>query len=337
MIFGIVIASAAGLILCAALGFVIIPWLRRMKYGQTILDIGPAWHKNKQGTPTMGGIMIILAAVAAFAMGIGYLFGTDIVDVSSPSGRINLFRATSGLIMAVCLAFVGFLDDFIKVKKKRNEGLTSNQKLILQVLIIAAYLTARYMSGDVSTVIKFPLLGDLDLWLFYYVIMGLGMLYLVNAVNLTDGVDGLCPGVTVVFTSTYIIICGMLGFAELQVLSAAVAGALIGFLFWNFHPAKVFMGDTGSMFLGGIVCALGIGSGTEVLMVIAGAVYIWEALTVLIQTTYFKLTHGKRLFKMTPIHHSFELSGWKETGILALFAGLTAVAGCVAVILAQYY
>lgn len=336
-VFALAITAAISAVVSAMLGFILIPWLRRLNFGQTILDIGPVWHKEKkQGTPTMGGFLFIISSVAAFIAGIVCLRQNGLLDMS-PVGELYLFRAVSGLVMAVCLAFVGFLDDYLKVRRKRNDGLTPNQKLLLQIFVIAAYFTARYMSGDTSTVIKFPFIGGLDLWLFYYVIMGLGILFLVNAVNLTDGVDGLCSSVTVIYCAAFVIICALFQFPALGILGGAVAGGLIGFLFWNFHPAKVFMGDTGSMFLGGIVCALGFGAGAEILMIIASAVYIWEAVTVLIQTAYFKITHGRRLFKMTPIHHSFEMRGFKETSIVSLFSLLTLVACAVAVILVSGY
>jgi len=328
-------AAAISLVLTSMLGFFVIPVLRRLKYGQTILEIGPVWHKEKkQGIPTMGGIMFIIGTAAGFGGGLMILWGKGLINFEL-SGGINFFKSVSGMLMALFFAFVGFLDDYIKVRKKRNEGLTANQKVIFQVMIIAAYFTARVMSGDTSTVIKIPFLGQFDLWYFYYVLMGLAILYLVNAVNLTDGIDGLCGSVTLIYCSAFMIICSILGFEELSVLSVSAAGGCLGFLIWNFYPAKVFMGDTGSMFLGGIVCALGIGTGCEVIMLVAAAVYIWEALTVLIQVIYFKATYGKRLFKMTPIHHSFELRGWKEVKIVAVFSALAVIAGSAAIYLAN--
>jgi phospho-N-acetylmuramoyl-pentapeptide-transferase len=329
------LASAAfvSFAVTAVLGFVAVPALKRLKYGQTILDIGPVWHKEKkQGIPTMGGIMFIAGTIAGFTAGIVMLYRSGEINFSGVGGA-EFFRAVSGILMSVCFGFVGFLDDYIKVKKKQNQGLTSNQKVIMQVMIIAAFFTSRYVSGVTSTIIKFPFLGQLNLHQFYYVVVGLAILYLVNAVNLTDGVDGLCSSVTRVYCATFLVICGILGYNELSVLSVAAAGGCLGFLVWNYHPAKVFMGDTGSMFLGGMVCALGIGAGTEVLMVIAAAVFIWEAVTVIIQVAYFKITGGKRLFKMTPIHHAFEMRGWKETKIVAVFSAIAAICGAAAIVL----
>lgn len=331
----ILITAMISLVITGVLGFWVIPALRKLKFGQTILDIGPIWHKkDKQGTPTMGGIMFIVGVSVAFGAGLCVMLSKGIFTLEE-SNAMNMVNAVSGLVMALLFGLIGFMDDFIKVKKKQNEGLTANQKIVLQVLVIAAYFTVRVIAGDTSTEIIFPFLGSIDLWYFYYIIMGLAILYLVNAVNLTDGIDGLCTSVTFVYSIVFIIITVMLKAYGLTALAAATAGGCLGFLIWNFYPAKVFMGDTGSMFFGGIVVALGFGANAEVLMVIASAVYIWEALTVLIQTTYFKLTHGKRLFKMTPIHHSFEIRGWKEVKIVIVFSLIAAAAGTAAVLLTK--
>lgn len=335
MLWIILITAAVALIATALLGFAAVPMLRRLKFGQTILDIGPAWHKKeKQGTPTMGGIMFIPGIAAAFAVGMGMLSAAGLISFEQTEA-MNYVNAVSGLIMALMFGLIGFIDDFTKIRRKQNEGLTPTQKIILQVLVIAAYFTVRILAGNTSTTVNLPFFGSLDLWFFYYIVMGLAILYLVNAVNLNDGIDGLCTSVTFVYCTAFIVITAMLNAVGLTVLAAATAGGCLGFLIWNAHPAKVFMGDTGSLFFGGIVVALGIGANAEVLMVIAAAVYIWEALTVLIQTTYFKITHGKRLFKMTPIHHSFEIRGWKEGKIVAVFSLIGLAAGIVAVVLTR--
>lgn len=335
MLWIILITAAAALTATALLGFAAVPMLRKLKFGQTILDIGPAWHKKeKQGTPTMGGIMFIPGIAAAFAVGMGMLAATGRISLEQTEA-MNYVNAVSGLIMALMFGLIGFIDDFTKIRRKQNEGLTPTQKIVLQILVIAAYFTVRILAGNTSTVVNLPFLGTLDLWFFYYILIGLAILYLVNAVNLTDGIDGLCTSVTFVYCAAFIVITAMLNAVGLTVLAAAAAGGCLGFLIWNAHPAKVFMGDTGSLFFGGIVVALGIGANAEALMVIAAAVYIWEALTVLIQTTYFKLTHGKRLFKMTPIHHSFELRGWKEGKIVAVFSLIGLAAGIAAAVLTR--
>ena len=334
-----VIAAAAAFLITWLLGFVIIPWLHKLKYGQTILDIGPKWHAKKQGTPTMGGLMFIIAVTISFAAGM-IIIGINGADFLGADKR-EFIVSLAGIIMAVCFGAMGFLDDFIKVAKKRNEGLTPIQKIIFQVLIISAYFATIYISGFARTVIAFPWGWQWDLGIFYYPIMGLGILYLVNAVNLTDGIDGLCSSVTVIYSAAFAAIAGIMGMFGQSLLSFCTAGALLGFLVWNFPPAKVFMGDTGSMFLGGIVCALGVGCGAEFLMVLSGIVYVFEALSVIIQTTVFKITkklyhtkEGKRVFKMTPIHHHFEMSGWSEIKIDVVFSLITVVMGALSVFFA---
>ena len=331
MIWIIVTVAVAAAAVTACMGCWVIPVMRRLKYGQTILDIGPKWHKEKkQGTPTMGGLMFFIGITAAAVLGYILLWKNNYISFDV-MGAGTALKGVSAVIMGLCFGFVGFLDDFIKVKKKRNEGLSVMQKIVMQTLIIAAYFTSRVLGGDTSTVIRIPFLGALDLSFFYYILMGLVILYLVNAVNLTDGIDGLCGSVSFIYFLAFAVITANIRLYGMTVVTVAAAGGCLGFLFWNFPPAKVFMGDTGSMFLGGLVAAVGIGSGCEAAMIIAAAVYIWEALTVLIQTTYFKITHGKRLFKMTPIHHSFELRGWKEIKIDAVFSLLAVLAGAAAI------
>jgi phospho-N-acetylmuramoyl-pentapeptide-transferase len=319
-------------------GFWFIPYLHKLKYGQTILEIGPKWHKEKkQGTPTMGGIMFIVAVFVSYLCGMILFHAFGEADFTG-ADRLELVRSAAGLVMAVLFGFMGFLDDFIKVKKKHNEGLTVMQKIVIQVLIIAAYFATLYVSGYNRTAITFPWGWQLDLGLLYYPIMGVVILYLVNAVNLTDGIDGLCSSVTVIYMAAFAVVSGILGMFGETLLALCTAGGCIGFLMWNFPPAKVFMGDTGSMFLGGVVCAMGVGCGCEVLMIIAALVYVCEALSVVIQVTVFKITkkiyhtkEGKRLFKMTPIHHHFELSGWSELKIDVVFSAITALLGLLSI------
>lgn len=339
MIWTNVLAALAAFLITWLLGIWFIPMLHKLKYGQTILDIGPKWHKEKkQGTPTMGGIMFIIAVLLSFAVGIVIHYFTD---PENPVMVQEVIRSSAGFVLALFMGFMGFLDDFIKVKKKQNEGLSVIQKTILQVLIIAAYFATLYLSGDTSTVITFPWGWQWDMGLLYYPVMGVAVYYIVNAVNLTDGIDGLCSSVTVVYMAAFAVISSIVGAFGHTLLAMCVAGGCIGFLMWNFPPAKVFMGDTGSMFLGGAVCALGIGCNAEVLMIIAALVYIMEALSVVIQVTVFKITkkinhttEGKRLFKMTPIHHHFELSKWSEIKIDIVFSLVAAICGGGAVALA---
>lgn len=336
-----VFAAAAAFLITWLAGFWLIPLLHKLKYGQTILDIGPKWHKaKKEGTPTMGGIAFIIAVCVCFAIGMAVLAANGTADWFG-ADKTEFIRTVAGAVMALLFGFMGFLDDFIKVSKKHNEGLTPLQKIIFQVMIIAAYFATIYVSGLSRTTILFPGGLQWDMGLFYYPVMGIGILYLVNAVNLTDGIDALCSSVTVIYTAVFAVISGLLGMFGETLLAFCAAGGCIGFLMWNFPPAKVFMGDTGSMFLGGIVCALGVGCGVEFLMVIAAMIYILEALSVVIQSTVFKITkkiyhtkEGKRLFKMTPIHHHFEMSGWSEIKIDAVFSAFAAMFGALAVLLA---
>ena len=333
-------AAIAAFLLTWLSGYWLIPMLHRLKYGQTILDIGPKWHKaKKEGTPTMGGISFMIAVTVCFTAGMVILGlnGANFLGEDKP----EFIRAVAGMIMALLFGLMGFLDDFIKVKKKHNEGLTWIQKVIFQVMIIAGYFATMYISGLSRTVISFPWGWQWDLGLFYYPLVGLLILYMVNAVNLTDGIDGLCSSVTTVYMIVFTVISSVLGMLGQQLLAYCAAGGCIGFLMWNAPPAKVFMGDTGSMFLGGIVCAMGLGCGAEVLMVIAGIVYVLEALSVVIQSTVFKITkklrhseEGKRLFKMTPIHHHFELSDWGELKIDAIFSLVGLLFGGLAIWLA---
>ncbi|MCI9456422.1 MAG: phospho-N-acetylmuramoyl-pentapeptide-transferase [Oscillospiraceae bacterium] len=331
----ILIVAAAAFALTSTLGIWLIPVLRRLRYGQTINDIGPVWHHKKEGTPTMGGVLFAVGILTASCIGWAmYRLGGG---AGEPPSDFLLRRDSArfflGLGMAAAFGGIGFLDDYIKVVKKRNLGLKESQKLILQCLVTACYLTALYAFGDQSTVFFIPFWGILDAGVFYYPIAAFIIVGTVNAVNLTDGLDGLCSSVTFVAALGMMMVCSLLGFHTTGIQATALAGGCLGFLVWNFYPAKVFMGDLGSMFLGGMMVALAFGTGTPVLLALVGIVYVAEALSVLIQRVYFKLTHGERLFKMTPIHHHFEMSGYSEIQITALFSLLTA-AGCVLAVLA---
>lgn len=323
-----VCAAVAAFVVSSVMGIFLIPFLRKLKFGQTILDIGPRWHKHKEGTPTMGGFMFAAGTV------IGIIVGIIVLNLTSEDTQqisvIEMTKLYAGLGMAIAFGFVGFLDDYIKVVKKQNMGLNAKQKLFMQMIFGALYLLAIYMSGDTSTIIKFPFIGQLNLGILYYPIVLLAMLFIVNAVNLTDGVDGLCSSVTFVYALSFMAILSMLSFKGLSIYAISLAAACLGYLVWNFYPAKVMMGDTGSMFLGGSVLALGIGAGLHVLILVAGIIYVVEALSVVIQVISFKTT-GKRIFKMSPIHHHFEMSGWSEVKIVGVFSAITLVAGILSV------
>lgn len=312
----------------ALMGLVFIPYLRKLKFGQTILDIGPRWHKSKQGTPTMGGIIFIIGTVVALAAALAVRAFSGQQTSEIGAGLINT-RVFGGLAMALGFALIGFIDDYIKVVKKQNLGLTASQKTMLQLLVAAAYLLALSLAGDRLTYI--PFIGEVDLGIFYWPIALIAIYGFVNAVNLTDGIDGLAGSVTMIVGICFMLCAGVLGFYKMNLMAAALVGSCAGFLVWNFHPAKVFMGDTGSLFLGGMVCALAFGINRPILLLPAGIIYIVEAMSVVIQVGYYKKTK-KRLFKMSPIHHHFELSGWSEIKIVGVFSIITAI-GCAAAIL----
>lgn len=317
------------------LGFVLIPWLRKLKFGQTILDIGPAWHKSKQGTPVMGGIMFIISTVVSVAciLLIDYSMGGNLFASEHIMPDTLKVKLVAGVILSLGLGLVGFADDYIKVVKKRNLGLTEIQKTIPQVVIIIGYLVALYMNG--LTYMKIPFVGTVDLKWFFW-IFGVAVIYgAVNAVNFTDGVDGLCASVTSVAAISFCIAALMTKFFGISILAAALAGGCLGYLIWNYYPSKVMMGDTGSMFLGGMVVALAYAIDCPIILVFFGIIYVIEALSDVIQIGYFKITHGKRIFKMAPIHHHFEMCGWKERKIVTIFS-LVNMIGC-AVGLALYY
>lgn len=315
----------------AMTGMFLIPLLRKINFGQTIYEIGPVWHKSKNGTPIMGGFMFIIGSAAAVAIGYA-LFKANRMNNMDSTDNNELLKLMAGFIFALLNASIGFVDDYIKAVKKQNMGLKAKQKIVMQFLYSCAFLYALRLLGA-TTVIKFPWFGDIDFGVLYYPVMVLFIIFITNSVNLTDGVDGLCGSVTVVFGLVFVVLCAQSGMWEYSIYSMAIAGGCLGFLIWNLHPAKVFMGDTGSMFLGGSAAAIGLATGKHLLLILAGAVYVCEALSVVIQVTYFKLTKGKRLFKMSPVHHHFEMSGFSEYKIVACFSVTGLIAGITAIII----
>lgn len=313
--------------LTALIGKFLIPYLHKLNFGQTILDIGPSWHKNKQGTPTMGGIMFIIGIVVSATIAV--------ILYSAANGSFGSVEkyVFVGLCMALLNGCIGFVDDYIKVVKKRNLGLTAIQKLIVQFSVAALYLFVMYLLGDDTTVF-IPFVGSVNFGFFYYVLMAVIIVGVTNAVNLTDGIDGLDGSITFFVALFMMMIASILVIYEpVVIFSAAIAGGCLGFLIWNFHPAKVFMGDTGSLFLGGIICAVAFAMDMQIILLLIGLMYLVEMFSVVLQVLYFKLTHGKRLFKMSPIHHHFEMCGWNEMKIVSVFSGLTAVFGVIALLL----
>lgn len=310
--------------LSALLGKVLIPVLHRLKFGQTIRDVGPAWHKSKQGTPTMGGLIFILAScITLIAAAVICQLFLPVKLFSDAWGDATRTKLVAGALLALCSGGIGFLDDYIKVVKKRNLGLTSLQKLFAQLLVGTGYAVSVYMVG--GTMVSVPFLGMVDFGIWFVPFAVFVIVSAMNAVNLTDGIDGLCGSVSLIALLFFLTVSGQ--YIGQGLTAAAMAGAIAGFLLWNLHPAKVFMGDTGSLFLGGALAALAFGINQPLLLVPVGIVYIAETLSVMLQVTYFKLTHGKRLFKMSPLHHHFEMCGWSENKIVVVFS-LVTLAGC---------
>ncbi len=334
----ILTAGIAGLVITGVLGFVMIPWLRKLKFGQTILDIGPKWHSTKQGTPTMGGLMFIIGTVAAILLTVitDKIMGGDITASGSLVPSEMYTKLWSGVLMALGFGFIGFVDDYIKVVKHQNLGLTIKQKTVLQLLVCLAYLTSLYMGMQGAPHMFVPFIGTLEIGFFHW-IFGIIVIYAtVNAVNFTDGIDGLCGSVTLTAAVSVGIIAALKGLFGFSMASAALAGACLGFVLWNKNPAKVFMGDTGSMFLGGMVVALCYAIGSPVILLLAGVVYVIEGLSDVLQIVYYRVTGGKRIFKMAPIHHHFEMCGWSEKKIALVFSAVNVLGGAAAVAVMYY-
>lgn len=324
------LAIVIAAVITGLLGYFMVPFLHKIKFGQTIREVGPSWHKNKQGTPTMGGIMFIIGSSVAAVICIAFLWLNGGAET-----QLMFVKVVAGALMAVGFGIVGFLDDYISIKKHRNLGLTEIQKLILQFIIVGAYLLSVALAGGTTETV-IPFLGSVDLGFFYYILAAVFIVGMVNAVNFTDGIDGLNTSVTLVVALVFSVIAMLLNRVGLSLYAAAIVGAMIGFLFWNANPAKVFMGDTGSLFLGGAVCALAFGVDMPILLILIGIIYIVEILSVVLQVTYFKISHGKRIFKMAPIHHHFEMRGWNENKICFVFSGVTLLAGILGVLLAVF-
>ena len=324
------LAIVIAAVITGLLGYFMVPFLHKIKFGQTIREVGPSWHKNKQGTPTMGGLMFIIGSSVAAVICIAFLWLNGGAET-----QLMFVKVMAGALMAVGFGIVGFLDDYISIKKHRNLGLTEIQKLILQFIIVGAYLLSVALAGGTTETV-IPFLGSVDLGFFYYILAAVFIVGMVNAVNFTDGIDGLNTSVTLVVALVFSVIAMLLNRVGLSLYAAAIVGAMIGFLFWNANQAKVFMGDTGSLFLGGAVCALAFGVDMPILLILIGIIYIVEILSVVLQVTYFKISHGKRIFKMAPIHHHFEMCGWNENKICFVFSGVTLLAGIIGVLLAVF-
>lgn len=320
MTLSLILAFFAAFIVSAVVGKFLVPWLRKIKAGQMIKEIGPSWHMSKQGTPTMGGIMF-MAGTAAACITVGFKSMLD-----GHFGHI--------IVLAVALAFgaIGFIDDYEKLKKKENTGLTAGKKFLLQVAVAALLVAALRLTGHLTPNLWVPFFNvvwAMPEWL-YYVFVVFVIVATVNAVNLTDGVDGLATGTSIpvfLFFASTALVWGS-AYTDTGIFASAIAGALFGFLIYNFNPAKVFMGDTGSLFLGGAVAGCALALDMPLIIIPVGIMYIVEVLSDIIQVGYFKLSHGKRVFRMAPFHHHLEMGGWSghkwtEKQLFALFTGIT--------------
>lgn len=314
-----VLACLVSFAVSVTAGRFLIPWLRRLKAGQEIREDGPTWHNQKAGTPTMGGLMFIAGIlVASLVAGWGGMLRGD-------CKHLYLFG------FALIFGVIGFLDDFEKVVHHRNLGLTAIQKFLLQLAAAVAFLTLMRYEGLLTPNLYIPFLQTqlVMSWPVYLVFAAFVIVGTVNAVNITDGIDGLAASVTVPVGLFFAAVAAWWsGVEQLGIFSAAMVGGLLGFLVYNFHPAKVFMGDTGSLFLGGAVAGLAFAYDMPLILVFVGVVYICETMSDILQVGYFKLTHGKRIFKMAPLHHHFELCGWSEKKLVAVFASVSAL-GCI--------
>ncbi len=317
--------GAGGFLLSALAGRWVIPALHKLHFGQMIREEGPSWHKKAGYAHDGRGICSSGATLLAFLLAVAVCELFLPVKGSGRHAADPLTRLFGGLLLALCCGAIGFADDYIKVVKKRNLGLTAGQKLFAQLLIALGYALSIYMARGTEVDVPFVGLVDFGIWFIPFCMFV--VVAMANAVNLTDGIDGLCGTVTFVAILFFLIAAGIIGYFGAGLLAAAAAGGVAGFLVWNLHPARVFMGDTGSLFLGGLLTALAFGINQPFLLVPVGIVYIAETLSVMLQVTYFKLTHGKRLFKMSPLHHHFEMCGWSENKIVLVFSLITLFGG----------
>lgn len=313
-----IIPLAVAFLVSLVLGPVMIPWLRRLKFGQQILEEGPKWHEKKSGTPTMGGFIFIAGVAVATLVAMCVEFNVHLL-----------------MMMLIALGFgaIGFIDDYVKVIKKQNQGLTAIQKFSLQVVLSCIYIVVMSFTGELNTEIVIPFFDTVWQmpWWLYIVFTVFVMTGTVNAVNLTDGLDGLAASITVVVGAFFAVVSILAESVPGTVFASAITGGCIGFLIFNHYPAKVFMGDTGSLFLGGALTVIAVGLKMPLILVVAGFVYLFETISVILQVASFKLT-GKRIFKMSPIHHHFEMCGWSEVKIVLVFSLVTLVLCAVALI-----
>ena len=316
----IILAAIVSFVVTAVVGKLLIPALVRLKAGQSIKEIGPKWHMSKQGTPTMGGLMFIIG------------IGVAIVICGWNGMLAGNFQHLYVYLFALVFGGIGYIGDYQKVKHHQNTGLTAPQKFLLQLAAAVAFLCLMRYEGMLSPNLYIPFFNThLVLnWGVYLVFAAFVIVGTVNAVNITDGIDGLSSSVTLPVAAFFtwegcmpVLAALPAYYGQLSIFSAALLGGLLGFLLYNHYPAKVFMGDTGSLFLGGAVAALAFAYDMPLILILVGFVYICETLSDIIQVAYFKLTHGKRIFKMAPLHHHFEMCGWSEKKVVAVFTAVS--------------
>lgn len=316
------LALVIAFITAVIVGKFYVPWLRRVKAGQEIKENGPTWHMSKSGTPTMGGVMFI-SACAIVCLTVGF-----------ESMREGDYTHIFVLLFALVFGAIGFLDDWEKLRKKQNLGLSAKAKFLLQLVAALVFVLLLRKLGYISTRLYIPFWNvDVNIpEVLYFILAAFIIVGTVNAVNITDGVDGLASGTSIPVFLFFVAVTFLWGdkYLSLGIFASAIVGGLMGFLVYNFNPAQVFMGDTGSLFLGGAVAALAFAYDMPLILVTLGIVYIIETLSDIIQVTYFKLTHGKRIFKMAPFHHHLEMGGWtgkkwKEKELFALFTSVSLV------------
>lgn len=308
-------AVALSFLLTVLFGRLLIPVLRALKAGQSIKEIGPTWHMSKQGTPTMGGLMFIAAMATAILM---ISWGTP-----REGGRGALYVFVFSLVFGI----IGFLDDWMKVVRHENTGLTAAQKFLLQLAASILMVVLLRYEGYLQPHLYLPFvqISIPVAWPVYMAFAAFVMVGTVNAVNITDGVDGLSSGVTVPVAVFFIAVTSLWRMEDLRLFACVLLGGLLGFLVYNHYPAQVFMGDTGSLFLGGAVCGLAFATDMPLVLILVGIVYLAETASDILQVFYFKVTHGKRIFRMAPLHHHFEMGGWKEKRVVAVFAAVSAI------------
>lgn len=334
------VAALIALVVTWALGLIVIPFLHKINFGQNILtDIGPSWHRKKQGTPTMGGIMFIAGFAVALAVTVPVFkaLGTNVLTENCETVPDLVYtKLFAGFIMTAGMALIGFADDYIKIKKHQNEGLSVMQKTALQLVVIIAFLFTLTRAGADYTVIPYFHNNLIESHALFWII-GIPAIYCtVNAVNFTDGVDGLCSSVSLVMCAFFAICAVLLGFMGLSVPCGALLGALLGFVIWNRNPAKIMMGDAGSLFIGGLMCTFAYCLNAPWLIILICFIHALEFATVVIQNAYALTHRGRKLFKMAPLHHHYEKSGWSENRICTVFCAISALCGCAAVALCYF-